>query len=245
MTDYKKELFDNYVQYLWKDVHSFDRKEYDFYAGIAKKRFGKFLPAIKETKILDCACGAGYFLYFLNREGFTNVLGIDISEEQLKIAKRMGLNNVLLADMFEFLAMHKNEFELIIAFDIIEHLKKEKIIDFVKLIYEALKKGGKVIIATQNAGNPFFGNFYDDFTHEWLFTPLSLKQVLQSAGFSKNELFEEEPIAYDIRSFVRKTLWRVIKFAYKAIVMIERGSRRRKQAQESFFAARMFAVAQK
>ena len=60
------------------------------------------MPNDKQAKIIDVACGAGHFLYFLQIEGYSNTLGIGLSEEMLKMAKRMGVENVQKANLFEF-----------------------------------------------------------------------------------------------------------------------------------------------
>lgn len=50
--------------------------------------------------ILDVGCGTGNYLPKLDQKG--NVIGIDISEKILEVAKLMGRKNCILADIFEY-----------------------------------------------------------------------------------------------------------------------------------------------
>lgn len=247
MEYYKKNLYDNYVQSLWKDVHSFSRQEYDFYAKVIRKKFLKFLPQNKNASILDCACGAGHFIYFLKKEGYINAVGIDLSDQQVEMCRSIGLNNVLKADFFEYLQDKKDKFDLIIAFDIIEHFKKNEVLNLLRFIYDALKNDGKVIIKTLNAFDPFFGKrLYDDFTHEQAFTDLSLKQVLFIAGFNKDiNIIGDKPVVHDLRSLVRSILWEGIKSVLKGFLLISEGSGRGCFKKKKIFEPNLIAVAKK
>ncbi len=89
--------------FIMDQVHSYSREEFEFYSKICKRRYGSFLPTDKSSHILDIACGAGAFLYFLKKEGYVNSHGIDLSKEQLDVARRMGITDVEEADFFKYL----------------------------------------------------------------------------------------------------------------------------------------------
>jgi len=122
----------------------------------------------------------GHFLYFLNKMGYSNFIGIDISPQQVAFVRKYITNNVILADGFDFLkeAIRRREhFDIIVLNDVIEHIPKVKILELLKLILNTLKPGGKVFIKTGNMWNPFnLGIRYIDFTHETGFTEDSLYQ---------------------------------------------------------------------
>jgi 2-polyprenyl-3-methyl-5-hydroxy-6-metoxy-1,4-benzoquinol methylase len=126
---------------------------------------------------LDVGCGGGEFLLFLQSLGYTNTFGIDLSPEQIELAKKQGLRDVEVAEAIEYLSKHKEKFALITAHDVIEHFPKEKMLPFLDAIYAALV-GGTVILSTVNAESPFGARHrYYDFTHEVAFIPprVSLK----------------------------------------------------------------------
>ncbi|MFN3739295.1 MAG: class I SAM-dependent methyltransferase [Thermodesulfovibrionales bacterium] len=245
MKGYRERCFEAYNLHF-EQFHSFSREEFNLYHKVAKKRFKPFIPTSKDSKILDVACGAGHFLYFLIKEGYRNVYGIDISEKQLEIARNMGITSVERADLFEYLPNHPQEYDLIVANDIIEHLKKEEIFNFLDLIWKALKPEGKAIISTCNASSLFGARSrYIDITHEVSFTPESLYEVLMVTGFNDIKIYGEEPVIHDLRSFIRALLWRFTTKILKIYVSIETGTGRGMWKRTDFFEPRIFAVAKK
>ena len=153
--NYRDRCYKNYVTTRWTYTHSLSEEEYKLFAKVAKKRLRDMLPDNKAAKIIDVACGSGHFLYFLQKEGYTNIEGIDISEEQLTVAKEMKVKNIRMADLFTHLPKYPQSFDMIIACDIIEHMKKDKIMQFLDLIFQSLKQGGKVLITTLNIQSLF------------------------------------------------------------------------------------------
>ena len=53
--------------------------------------------------VLDLGCGNGGFVYWLQHMGYKNSYGIDISPEQVEFANRLGIKNIIHAELFEFL----------------------------------------------------------------------------------------------------------------------------------------------
>lgn len=62
-----------------------------------KKQFERLLPANKNLKVLDIGTGPGFFTIILEELGYTNIMGIDVSEKMLEVAKeniqKYGKNN--------------------------------------------------------------------------------------------------------------------------------------------------------
>lgn len=165
----------------------------------------------KSARILELGCGPGYLLRYLKTKGFNNCLGIDISPEQIEIAKSSGFE-LLLGDAIQFLKSNQNAFDIIFAFDFIEHFTKDELIELTKLIYKNLNLGGALIIRTPNGQGIFSGTIiYGDLTHQTIFTPNSLIQLLSQAGFNKVECFENGPISKNFKGFIRKLVWKFFK----------------------------------
>lgn len=177
-----KEIFENYEQ------HSVSPSDKEMKS--ASKTYKKIFPISldKNAKILDIGCGYGYFLYFLKNERYTNFLGIDLSKTELSFCKSF-TENVKLADAFEFLKENKN-YDLIVVNHMLEHLKKEDLMVFLKLVKESLKEGGELFIQVPNISNPYsLHSRYIDLTHEIGFTENSLKEVLGVIGFKTIIIF--------------------------------------------------------
>src|SRR5271157_4479333 len=59
-------------------------------------------PANKSARVLELACGPAPFLYFLKQRGYFNLVGIDISPEQVALAHAVGLEKeVVQGDMVD------------------------------------------------------------------------------------------------------------------------------------------------
>ena len=158
----------------------------------------------------------------------------------------MDINNLKKADIFEYLPNHPEEFDMIIANDIIEHLRKDEVFNFLDIIMAALRPGGKILISAPNAGSLFgSSSTYIDFTHELSFTPESLTQVLRVCGFKDVHIYGDGPVAHDFRSTIRVWLWHFIKGVLKGYLAVERGTGRGLWKHPVILEPRIFAVARK
>ncbi len=190
-------------------------------------RIKDWLPDDKKANILDIGCGYGLLLNTLSTAGYHNLKGIDISEEQIKIAKELYPDiDFICIDLIDFLKNTSEKYDLITAFDVIEHLNKEEILIVLDLIYKRLNEKGQLIIQTPNAESPWFGAVaFGDFTHEWFYTPSSLEDVLVKIGFKKIEFKPSEPLATSAKSFMRRLVWLIIKSFLTIWNIAETGSK--------------------
>ena len=116
----------------------------------------KHFPKDKSTSILDLGCGHGAFMHFIREAGYTDVIGVDRSPEQVKVADRLGIKGISQRDLMETLNSLPAECKnVIISFDVIEHFTKSELLPFVDEMFRVLKKGGIWIIHTPNAESPF------------------------------------------------------------------------------------------
>src|SRR3989442_7475777 len=77
--------------------------------------FGPLLPANKAARIADLGCGYGSFLYFLHEEGYRNIVGVDISAEQVDSARKLGIPNVVQDDFWKVLESRPQDIEFLTA----------------------------------------------------------------------------------------------------------------------------------
>jgi len=182
-----------------------------------------WLPASKEAAVLDLGCGSGRMLrYFLSR-GYANVAGVDLSPEQIAAARAV-TPSVYQADALAFLAGHEGEFDVIAAFDFVEHLTKDELFRCLDLCYRALRPGGRIIVHTPNGASPFVGVLrYGDLTHETCYTETSLRWALALCGFTAFEAREAGPVAHGAASAVRVVLWRLVRGIIRALHYVETG----------------------
>lgn len=245
-TDYRKRFFDKYLTTHVEFTEKISPQSFSIVAKGFQKHILQFLPEDKSISILDVACGQGHLLHFLQNQGYHRAQGIDLGAEQLEMAHKMGVKNIEQADLFEYLEKHENQFDIIIASQIIEHLNKEEALQALDLTYRALGLGGGFLVVTPNV-NSLGGLWatFGDFTHELVFTPRSLSQLLRTCGFSGVRIFGLGPIAYDLRSGVRTVLWKILNAIYKICFTIERGTGRSIWESKPIFEGSILAVGKK
>lgn len=171
--------------------------------------YSGLLPLDKNARILDIGPGYGVMLSLLKRLGYKNCLAVDISEEVVDFCRKKGFGEIrLITTIQDFLRQEKEAFDFISMIEVIEHIKKEEILDVCISVRESLKAEGRVIIETPNMGAVFSSLLrYYDFTHEVGFTSHSLAQLMANAGFREIEIRGFEGIIRrDPRSAIRKFL---------------------------------------
>ena len=155
-----------------------------------KRQFeSEILPLLqsvsKSARIFDMGCGSGSLLKGLKDAGYTNVIGMDLSEEQVNMAHEFGVSEVVLGDAMQFFRSSEEQFDIITGMDIIEHFTKDELVELLQLIQSKLKKGGMAIFRTPNMDAPIATAFaIGDFTHENYLNASSAEQVMLSCGFS-------------------------------------------------------------
>jgi len=131
--------------------------------------------------ILDVGAGDGLLAETLLKEGKT-LTALDISLKRIKrCAERCKKDYFIVADAEE-LPFNKKSFDVIVASELIEHLiAPEK---FLLSAYNALKKGGALIISTPPS--LFYEANLSEILkdqHLHMFSPKKLKSLLEKAGF--------------------------------------------------------------
>jgi 2-polyprenyl-3-methyl-5-hydroxy-6-metoxy-1,4-benzoquinol methylase len=156
-----------------------------------EQEWGPILKQLKRNaSILDVGCGNGSMLRALEKLGFGELRGIDISEEQIGIARNSGLNKVEVADALTFLRDKLQTYDAVTCMDLAEHLTKPELVELLSLIAGALKPGGRLFIRTPNMDSPWPHLYASgDFTHETLFNSTSIVQLLESAGFKQIQVY--------------------------------------------------------
>ena len=90
-----------------------------------------------DLRVLDAGCGDGFFLGILRDLGFTNVIGLDISEVRAKECRDRGLDARCLpleqcADL--------GPFDLVLLMDVLEHVPDPALA--LRAVHQALTPGG-------------------------------------------------------------------------------------------------------
>lgn len=183
-----------------------------------------WLPDNKNAKCLDLGCGTGRFLQALSYAGYTDFRGVDCAPQAIEIARGKGFT-IIDADLRQFLRDSTDCYDVITAFDVIEHFGKDELLELVDLVRNRLTPNGRFIIQTPNASSPWASGYrYGDLTHELIFTPQCLVSLLGLVGFGDVTAREVGPFGHGIKSAIRALAWRLIWGACALWNLIETGS---------------------
>lgn len=178
------------------------------------RRFIKrHVPADRSTRIFELGCGSGELLGHLAQLGYGSVGGVDGSSEQVRAAHEAGRSEVRLGSALEALQpMEKATLDVVIAFDVLEHLALGELLEVVDEVRRVLRSGGKFIVHVPN-GAALLGPvvFFGDLTHRTCFTTRSLRQLFSACNFTSVAFEEDNPVVHGPASLARWLVWRVLR----------------------------------
>ena len=140
----------------------------------------QFLKDSRECRILDIGCAGGHLMKMLQNRGFSDITGIDVSQNAVKKSRERGIEKVYLRDGTKT-GFSNETFDVIVSGDVLEHIKDDK-----KALSEwkrILKKQGKLIIFVP--ANSFLWSRHDEVSHHFRrYSKRSLVRVIERRGFS-------------------------------------------------------------
>jgi SAM-dependent methyltransferase len=159
--------------------------------GSYKYNYAKYLPASKDSLVVDLGCSDGIALQWLVGEGYRNVIGVDSDEVAIsKAGEWIGKEAIpqvrmYVIDIVDFVnGLDAGSVDVFLMMNVIEHINKKVLLQLIQVIREKLRPEGILIAQTGNIENPMnFGLFARDFTHEIPFTSNSLRQLMNLCGF--------------------------------------------------------------
>ncbi len=222
--DYRRRLYQDYAASVDPALRGASLPALDANDPVFARDYAPFLPADERARILDAGCGRGHLLSYLTRAGYTNAVGVDRSPASVAAARAAGFS-ALEGDAVAHMDAHPGEYDAIVAVDVLEHLRKDEVLQFLDAAFKALKPGGVFLAQTVNAEALFAARMLDiDFTHETAFTRHSLRQVLTAAGFADAEFKEIGPVGRGPRALLRRLLWTLIRLKLSVLLHAETGS---------------------
>lgn len=181
------------------------------------------LPGWQSGPVVDIGCGQGELVQLLLADGY-DAEGIDVSPEQVAIARSAGLDRIREGDYRDVLAERPGLLAAVVATDLLEHLTKPEVLDTFDKVAASLVSGGVFIARVPNAASPFGGYIqHGDFTHESSYTARSVRQLAAAAGFESVAVMPCPPVAHGLVSTGRAALWRPISAFYRIALAAETG----------------------
>lgn len=223
-SDYRNKFYTRYVSAFKAQT-----------GGIRDYKFsdGKLIPLLKpwlgnlnrDAHCLDLGCGHGNVLHALRTLGFQRLEGVDLSAEQVEIARKEFPQVEQMGVMEKLQMATPATYNLITLFDVIEHLTKTEILDLFELIASRLAPGGMLIVHCPNGDSPFVGTVrYGDFTHETVLTPQSARNLCNLYGLKEFEAKEHLAASHSLAGRCRSIAWACLRSVIKKCIAIETGS---------------------
>lgn len=217
----------DYYQTTARRSHTATKDYYETCANGLLRWLSDWLPADKNARCLDLACGCGEMQYLLEREGFTNTTGVDLCQVELQEARGFVKGELVNDDILTFLQSRpSSSIDFISALNILEHLPKDRLQEVLKEAGRVLGAGGALVAIVPNAVSPFGAlTRHWDITHEWAFTTNNFRQLAALTGFDEQIKFREtRPVAHGIVSLIRSVLWQLLRLGIAMRFLIEVGT---------------------
>jgi SAM-dependent methyltransferase len=139
---------------------------------IARYRWAtSFCPG---RRVLDAGCGIGYGAELLHRAGASEVIGVDVSEPIVEIA-RSGVSGEVVFEVADVrsLPYAPDSFDMIVCFEVIEHVdEQDQVLD---QLARVLRPDGLLLISSPNRSRYVPGNPHH--RHEYI--PEELRAALE------------------------------------------------------------------
>jgi cyclopropane-fatty-acyl-phospholipid synthase len=160
-----------------------DRAQHDKKAHIAAKLYLK--PGMR---VLDIGCGWGGMALYLNRVADVDVLGITLSEEQLKVARRRAIEAGV-ADRVRFELVDyrtiQGAFDRIVSVGMFEHVGTPHFRTYFRRVRDLLTRDGVALIHTIGRIGP--PGFTDAFTAKYIFPGGYIPALSETVAASERE----------------------------------------------------------
>jgi cyclopropane fatty-acyl-phospholipid synthase-like methyltransferase len=129
---------------------------------------------IKLGKVIEVGFGNGSFLEYCKQSG-VDCIGVEKDKHQVKLANSAGYNAIHDENI---ISLMDDSFDLVVAFDVIEHLEKEDIIKIIEVYKNKLKKNGLIIARSPNGDSPFSMMYQNgDLTHTTIIGSGKIHQI--------------------------------------------------------------------
>jgi len=177
-----QETGERQVKKKWAQVDFDHRMRYEFAASLASDG----------ARVADVGCGIGYGSYFMaTATSCQSVLGIDIAEEAIEYAKTFYPHpklTFLRADALELQAQITVKFDLITAFEVVEHIKNAG--GFLTQLVEMVSENGIIVLSTPNENVMPFNKDTFRFHHRH-YTLDELNNLVSQAGLDVIHRFSQ------------------------------------------------------
>jgi SAM-dependent methyltransferase len=186
---------------LYNGYHQRENKDESTWARLMMPNFREIASRLNDIfpgkgKLMDIGCGYGHFIELMQERGWT-VSGVEPSVNTSGYARSKGLD--VRRATIEDVSFPEDFFEVVTAFYVLEHLF-DPLAALIK-IRETLKPGGIIVLRIPHT-TPIVkllghvgirNNLYDMPFHLYDFSPLTIRRILEKAGFENIKVTPGRP----------------------------------------------------
>jgi len=161
----------------------------------AAQQYAAYLPHDKAARILDIGFGSGWFLAACLKLDYRNLSGADFAVANKDYVRDWAPDRITLHEIRdnigEFLSDKQEQYDFIHMSHVIEHVPKYSLLWLGDAVYQALKRGGTLLLRTPNMEGPCANSsFYVTLAHEYGFAGSNLVSLLDNCGFDDVRLIQ-------------------------------------------------------
>lgn len=173
-----KEEYRNYRDWKhWDDFGSLTPSQ----ARYLRRELSMLRP-LAGKRILEVGFGNGNFLRFARDNG-AEVQGTEMIPELVEAARKAGFH---VSDGSDVLGVRSRagSFDAVVAFDVLEHMDKDELVQFFGAVHAQLKPGGVFLARFPNGDSPFGRRYQNgDLTHKTAIGSRLVEHLAAVSGF--------------------------------------------------------------
>lgn len=147
-----------------------------YFAWHVNRAFAGAVPA--GASVLEIGFGNGSFLGFCRRGGY-RVEGVEVDADLVARARQAGFTAT--GDLRD--VEPRGQFDLVCAFDVLEHFDRPAVEDFFQGLPRLLAPGGRAVLRVPNGDSPFGRRHqHGDITHVSTFGEFKFRQLAHGCG---------------------------------------------------------------
>jgi len=169
--------------------------------------------------VLEIGFGDGGFLAYAKSQEW-NITGTESNKRLVEIARQEGFNAI---HSDEFDELEDQYFDLVVAFDVLEHVKQEDLGRLLSSIHKKLTIGGALIARFPNGDSPFgLAHQHGDITHVTAIGSGKMVYFAKTCGFEIEFIGgEAEPILGDsVLHFLRMIIFIPVKACLEVVTRL-------------------------
>ena len=171
------------------------------------------IDADRKMHVLEIGFGNGSFLTYAKKRRW-DIVGTEINKDLVEAARRLDFDSVCADDLSTFT---DGTFDLVVAFDVLEHVSQENLLTFLRAVKRILKDGGTFLARFPNGDSPFgLFNQNGDMTHITTIGSGKVKYLASELGVELVFIgAEAQPL---ITGTVRRTIHGLFSIPIKKII---------------------------